>query len=119
MKITPTENYLRLGRGEDPAYIPRFTMMGDEYLGEACCKMLGPQVFPMGQFIDGGYDMWGVRYKADPYTGATLPEPGNFLLEDIADWRGPRDSTMKRCTSTTSRPRASTVRCPPPWPAPA
>ena len=22
MKITPKENYLRLGRGEDPAYIP-------------------------------------------------------------------------------------------------
>ena len=30
MKITPKENYLRLGRGEDPAYIPRFTMMGDD-----------------------------------------------------------------------------------------
>ena len=30
-KITPKENYLRLGRGEDPAYVPRFTMMGDEY----------------------------------------------------------------------------------------
>ena len=86
MKITPKENYLRLGRGEDPAYIPRFTMMGDEYLGEACCKMLGPNVFPMNQFVDGGYDMWGVRYKSDPNTGATLPEPGNFLLEDIADW---------------------------------
>lgn len=86
MKITPKENYLRLGRGEDPAYIPRFTMMGDEYLGEACCKMLAPQVFPMGQFIDGGYDMWGVRYKADANTGATLPEPGNFILKDIDDW---------------------------------
>ena len=86
MKITPKENYLRLGRGEDPAYIPRFTMMGDEYLGEACCKMLAPQVFPMGQFIDGGYDMWGVRYVADANTGATLPEPGNFILKDIDDW---------------------------------
>ncbi|MBR6114689.1 MAG: veratrol--corrinoid protein metyltransferase [Oscillospiraceae bacterium] len=86
MKITPKENYLRLGRGEDPAYIPRFTMMGDEYLGEACCKMLQPMVFPMNQFVDGGYDMWGVRYRADANTGATLPEPGNFILEDIADW---------------------------------
>ena len=86
MKITPKENYLRLGRGEDPAYIPRFTMMGDEYLGEACCKMLGPMVWKQNHFTDGGYDMWGVRYKADANTGATLPEPGNFILEDIDDW---------------------------------
>jgi len=86
MKITPKENYLRLGRGEDPAYIPRFTMMGDEYLGEACCKMLGPMVWKQNHFTDGGYDMWGVRYRADANTGATLPEPGNFILEDIDDW---------------------------------
>lgn len=85
-KITPKENYLRLGRGEDPAYVPRFTMMGDEYLGEACCKMLGPRVWKQNHFTDGGYDMWGVRYKADSETGATLPEPGNFLLKDIDDW---------------------------------
>ena len=74
MKITPKENYLRLGRGEDCAYIPRFTMMGDEYLGEACCKMLGPQVFKQNHFTDGGYDMWGVGYVADANTGATLPD---------------------------------------------
>ncbi len=86
MKITPKENYLRLGRGEDCAYIPRFTMMGDEYLGEACCKMLGPQVFKQNHFTDGGYDMWGVRYVADANTGATLPEPNNFMLHDIEDW---------------------------------
>lgn len=85
-KITPKENYLRLGRGEDPAYVPRFTMMGDEYLGEASCKMLMPQVFPQNHFTDGGYDMWGVRYVADANTGATLPEPNHFILEDIDDW---------------------------------
>ena len=86
MKIPPKENYLRLGRGEDPAYVPRFTMMGDEYLGEACCKMLAPMVWKQNHFTDGGYDMWGVRYVADANTGATLPEPGNFILEDIEDW---------------------------------
>ena len=85
-KITPKENYLRLGRGEDPAYIPRFTMMGDEYLGEACCKMLGPMVWKQDLFVDGGHDMWGVRYVADANTGATLPEPNNFMLHDIEDW---------------------------------
>lgn len=85
-KVTPKENYLRLSRGEDPAYIPFFTMMGDEYQGEACFKMLAPMVFKQNHFTDGGYDMWGVRYVADANTGATLPEPNNFMLEDIADW---------------------------------
>ena len=85
-KITPKENWLRLGRGEEPAYVPRFTMMGDEYLGEAAVKMMMPQVFKQNHFTDGGYDMWGVRYRADKETGATLPEPGNFMLADIEDW---------------------------------
>ena len=85
-KITPKENYLRLGRGEIPAYVPAFTMMGDGYLGEASCKTLAPKVFKQNHFTDGGYDMWGVRYVADENTGATLPEPGNFMLQDIDDW---------------------------------
>ena len=85
-KITPKENWLRLGRGEMPAYVPRFTMMGDEYMGEAAVKMLAPMVFKQNHFTDGGYDMWGVRYVADANTGATLPEPGNFILQDIEDW---------------------------------
>jgi len=85
-KITPKENFLRLGRGEMPAYVPFFTMMGNEYLGEACCKMMGPRVFQASNFTDGGYDMWGVRYVADQNIGATLPEPNNFMLKDINDW---------------------------------
>ncbi len=85
-KITPKENYLRLGRGEDPAYIPRFTMMGDEYLGEACCKMLGPMVWKQDLFVDGGHDMWGWWYVAEANTGATLPYPNNFRLHDIEYW---------------------------------
>ena len=44
-KITPKENWLRLARGEDVAYIPRYTMMGDEYLGEAATKRISPTVF--------------------------------------------------------------------------
>jgi len=85
-KITPKENFLRLGRGEMPAYVPFFTMMGNEYLGEACCKMMGPRVFKANNFENGGYDMWGVRYVADENTGATLPEPNNFILPDVTEW---------------------------------
>ncbi len=86
VKITPKENYLRLARGEDAAYVPRYTMMNDPWLGEAPTMRLMPQVFKENHFMNGGYDMWGVRYVSDSGTGATLPEPGNFMLEDIADW---------------------------------
>ena len=86
VKVTPKENFMKLIGGGTPEYIPYYAMMGDEYLGEACCKMLGPMVWKQNHFTDGGYDMWGVRYKADANTGATLPEPGNFILEDIDDW---------------------------------
>ena len=86
MKLTPKENYLMLGRGEMPEYVPFYTMMGTEYMGEAPVKSLSPMVFKQDHFRDGGYDMWGVRYVADANTGATLPEPNHFLLEDINDW---------------------------------
>ena len=85
-KITPKENYLRLARGEDPAYVPRYTMMNDPWLGELPTARMMPRVFKENHFMNGGYDMWGVRYVSDSGTGATLPEPGNFMLEDIADW---------------------------------
>ncbi len=86
MKLTPKENYLMLGRGEMPEYVPFYTMMGTEFNGEACVKTLSPRIFDENHFQPGGYDMWGVRYAADENTGATLPEPNNFLLEDINDW---------------------------------
>ena len=86
MKLTPKENFLMLGRGEMPEYVPFYTMMGNEYMGEACIKSLNPMVFEQNHFQDGGYDMWGVRFVADENTGATLPEPNNFMLEDINDW---------------------------------
>ena len=85
-KITPKENYLRLARGEDPAYVPRYTMMNDPWLGELPTARMMPRVFKENHFMNGGYDMWGVRYVSGSGTGATLPEPGNFMLEDIADW---------------------------------
>ena len=87
MKITPKENYLRLGRGEDCAYIPRFTMMGDEYLGEAATKGVRANLFPSTQFMDGGYDMWGVRHVAAPGTNnATMPDVRVITIEDITEW---------------------------------
>ena len=61
MKLTPKENYLMLGRGEMPEYVPFYTMMGTEYMGEAPVKSLSPMVFKQDHFRDGGYDMWGVR----------------------------------------------------------
>jgi hypothetical protein len=36
----------------------------------------------------GGVDIWGVTYvPCDEGAGATLPEPNNFILKDVRDWR--------------------------------
>ena len=52
MKLTPKENYLMLGRGEMPEYVPFYTMMGTEYMGEAPVKSLSPMVFkPLPQVM--------------------------------------------------------------------
>jgi hypothetical protein len=88
-KVTPKENFLMLNKGGTPAYVPYYTMIGDAYNGEAACKRVGPNIFG-DTMMDpsGGYDMWGVRYVVSNETAnAALPEPNNFILKDIADWR--------------------------------
>ena len=86
-KVTPKENFLMLVDGGTPAYIPYFTMMGEPYLGEAATKFVSPPIFKTTQFMDGGYDMWGVRYVAAEGTNnATMPDTNIILLEDVDDW---------------------------------
>ena len=37
---------------------------------------------------EGGKDIWGVHYVANRESGfAFIPEPGNFILDDITKWR--------------------------------
>ena len=88
-KLTPKENFLRLTREEMPEYVPIFTM---GFPGkEVPVKLIGPSLFnethifaaPAGTYKD----IWGVSYIANEETNfACIPEPNNFMLEDISKW---------------------------------
>ncbi len=85
---TPKENYLGLGYGIQPDYVPIYTMFGEGPHGETATKSCGPRVFPMDYFgKPEGNDMWGVPYVANAETGfASIPKPGAFILDDITKW---------------------------------
>ena len=87
-KLTSKENMLRLLRGEMPEWVPVYTM-GAPLEGEpAPLAFMQPGVFNDPHPKGGGYDLWGVHWVGNDETGgAILPEPGNFILEDICDWR--------------------------------
>lgn len=88
-RITPKDNFLKLAAGGHPEYVPFYSMMG---IGgeEICVKsaMVGITESE-GSFGDPSFkDMWGVTYVSSPETAfAAMPEPGNFILEDITKWR--------------------------------
>jgi hypothetical protein len=90
-RLTPKENYLRLAKGELPEYVPIYTMGFPGYNGEAVCKIIGPSFFDETHITPaptGRRDIWGVNYIANLETNfACIPEPNNFILEDITRWR--------------------------------
>jgi len=89
-KLSPKENYLRLTRGELPEYVPIFTMGFPGYNDEVACKIVGPSLFDETHITpapSGRKDIWGVNYVANEETNfACIPEPNNFILEDITKW---------------------------------
>ncbi|GHU08942.1 hypothetical protein FACS1894151_05750 [Spirochaetia bacterium] len=87
--MTEKENFMRVIRGEVPAWVPRFTFGPDPF---ATHPLAAAQVRP--GFLNGsrtprgGVDIFGVEYVATAEMGgATLPAPGKFILEDIRKWR--------------------------------
>jgi hypothetical protein len=88
--LTPKENYLRLTRGEIPEYLPIYTMGFPGYNNETACKIIGPSLFDETHITpapEGRRDIWGVNYIANEETNfACIPEPNNFILEDITKW---------------------------------
>ena len=91
-KLTPKENYLRLVKGEIPEYIPVYTMGSPGYIRAPVTKSIGSSI--LGPFqrkpLDNGkmIDQWGVTSVSNEETNfAFLPEPNNFILEDITKWR--------------------------------
>ena len=86
MKLTEKENYLRLLRGELPQWIPMYafgpnpdgtpTCQRKVFSGPLCRQMATPEP---------AKDIWGVTYVS--VDGGKLPEPNNFILDDITRWR--------------------------------
>jgi hypothetical protein len=60
------------------------------YNNETACKIVGPSLFDETHITPapkGRKDIWGVNYIANEETNfACIPEPNNFLFEDISKW---------------------------------
>ncbi|MDR3278249.1 MAG: veratrol--corrinoid protein metyltransferase [Oscillospiraceae bacterium] len=88
-QLTEKENFMMYMRGEQPLWVPRYSMAPDRY------SKYPPAVLPVApSFLnarrtpEGGFDMWGVPHVVTAETGgAALPEPGRFILTDITKWR--------------------------------
>ena len=88
-KPTVKTNYLKTLRGEQPDWIPVYSfgpMPGMERPCTSC--MLEPEILADFRFKGGGKDVWGTTFVPTKETGgALLPEPGNYILDDIRRWR--------------------------------
>ncbi len=86
---TEKENYLRTLAGEEPEWVPMYTFGPVPGLERPCPScMLEPLIISEFRVNGGGKDIWGVNYIPTYETGnALLPEPNNFILEDITKWR--------------------------------
>ena len=87
--LTPKENYLKVLNGETPEWVPSYSMLpipGDANATPSV--MFEPTVLNPHRANNGGLDIWGVNYVGcDEAAGAILPEPNNFILDDITKWR--------------------------------
>jgi len=88
-KITEKENYLMTLRGEQPYWVPSYTFGPMPGMPQPCTSALfQPPFISAYRKAGGGKDVWGVNYVGSESTsGALIPEPGNFILEDITKWR--------------------------------
>lgn len=90
--ITEKENYLRTLRGEEPEWVPIYSFgpipMVEKHGRKAANCMVEPIILSDFRMKGGGKDIWGVNYVPTYETGnALLPEPNNFILDDITKWR--------------------------------
>ena len=86
--LTEKENYLRTLRGQDHEFVPTYTFGPMPGMTEPVANcMLEPEILVEFRMNGGGLDPWGVNYVGTTETaGALLPEPGNFILDDITKW---------------------------------
>jgi hypothetical protein len=85
--LTEKENYMRIMRGEMPEWVPLYNFGAPDPEGRPvtqkkcfslplCQQMMTPEP---------AKDIWGVTYVAAD--GGKLPAPGDFILDDICNWR--------------------------------
>ncbi|MDR2516836.1 MAG: veratrol--corrinoid protein metyltransferase [Spirochaetaceae bacterium] len=104
-KLTPKENFTKMINGEIPQSVPIYTM-GMYFPGSPTrppTHSIGPYLGGMGEMMERmargeGFnppaagakrvDEWGVTWVGNPEgNGGQVPEPGNFILKDICDWK--------------------------------
>lgn len=91
--LTPKENLLRLFSGEIPEWIPSYSYYGalpgiDE--PPANMNVMNSVLWARNPTSDPiiNKDIWGIPYKSvEQVGGFALPEPNNFILDDITKWR--------------------------------
>ena len=87
---TMKEMYLDMAKGIEPDYLLQFSYGKNPYSRRPEQSTRFAPSFLSGQRNGkgGGRDIWGVPYVANKEAGyAGLPEPGNFILDDITKWR--------------------------------
>lgn len=86
---TMKDNYLGMAKGIAPDFLLQYSYGVNPYSKRAPLTIgSGPSILREQRTADGGYDIWGVKYVANREAGfAGLPEPGNFILDDITKWR--------------------------------
>ncbi len=88
--MTGKENYMRIIRGEIPAWVPYYTF-GKSPLDKDEPAMAGifPSPLSGDMSVQGpAKDIFGVTFvPAAEAGGAKIPEPNNFILDDIRKWR--------------------------------
>lgn len=87
--LTPKENYLKVLKGDVPEWIPTYTLAASPDSPFDCPSCLfEPSVINGHRVNNGGLDIWGVNYVGSAEAGgALIPEPDNFILDDITKWR--------------------------------
>ena len=87
--ITEKENMMMFMRGEQPAWVPRYTLLPDPYSKHAPSMMaVTPGFMNERKTPEGGFDIWGVEFiTAEGTSNAPIPVPNQFILKDITKWR--------------------------------
>ena len=87
-KRTMKQMYLDMTKGIEPDYLLQYSYGRNPYSQrEPASTGCSPSVI-REQRMKTGRDIWGVPYVANRESGCNMiPEPGNFILDDITKWR--------------------------------